>query len=269
MILIDTHAHIQFEQYQQDREKLFEQCFREGVGVILVGCEYDSSAIAVQFTEKYRSNNVWAAVGQHPTDTDVPFHPEKFIALAKKSDRVVGIGECGLDYFHLPHDATDDAQKLRQKELLTAHLTLSSTLSKPLIIHCRDAHDDMLEILIAHFTGDGRQPIMQQRQHGVMHCFTGTLNQAQCYLDLGFLISFTGIITFAKQYDEIIKSVPLEKILIETDSPFLTPAPFRGKRNSPVYVKYVAERIAELKGVTFDHVARQTTQNARRLFGLL
>jgi len=104
--------------------------------------------------------------------------------------------------------------------------------------------------------------------HGVMHCFTGTVQQARSYLDLDFLISFTGIITFAKQYDEVVQAVPLEKILIETDSPFLTPAPYRGKRNSPAYVKYVAEKIAELKGVTSERVAAQTTENAQRLFGL-
>ncbi|MBI4250484.1 TatD family hydrolase [Candidatus Uhrbacteria bacterium] len=267
-ILIDTHAHVQFEQYQEDREKLIEQCLSEGVGMILVGCDYDSSVKAVELAEQYRNRAVWAAVGQHPTDTELPFQPKDFADLAKKSNRVVGVGECGLDYYHLPHDASAEAQKARQKELFAAHLELSSDLFKPLIIHCRDAHDDMLEMLLAHFTSGGIHSLMQQREHGVMHCFIGTVQQARSYLDLGFLISFTGIITFAKQYDEVVRSVPLEKILIETDSPFLTPAPYRGKRNSPAYVKYVAEKIAELKGMTVERVATQTTENAQRLFGL-
>lgn len=265
-MLIDSHAHLQFSQYDEDRDKILDQCFTENVGMVLVGCEYDSSAKAIQVAETYRDRPIWAAIGQHPTDSAAPFHPNEFVALARQSDRVVAIGECGLDYFHLPHDETDETQKTRQKELFEAHLSLSSELSLPLIIHCRDAHDDMSQILITYFTDSGVQPIVPQREHGVMHCFTGTADQARSYLDMGFLISFTGIITFAKQYDDVVRSVPLEKILIETDSPFLTPAPYRGKRNSPTYVKYVAERIAELKGVTVEQVAFQTTENTRRLF---
>ncbi|MBI2484223.1 TatD family hydrolase [Candidatus Uhrbacteria bacterium] len=267
-MLIDTHTHIQFGHYQEDREKLIKQCVSEHVGMILVGCEYESSLQAVDLARAYHAYPVWAAIGQHPTDTAVPFHPEEFKALAKQSERVVAIGECGLDYFHLAHDATDDAQKVRQKALFEAHLNLSSELSLPLIIHCRDAHDDMLQMLIAYFTRGGILPLEQRREQGVMHCFTGTVEQARSYLDLGFLISFTGIITFARHYDDVVMATPLEKILIETDSPFLSPVPFRGKRNSPLYVKYVAERIACLKGMTVEHVAKQTTLNAQRLFGL-
>ncbi|MBI4239728.1 TatD family hydrolase, partial [Candidatus Uhrbacteria bacterium] len=170
------------------------------------------------------------------------------------------IGECGLDFYRIKN--LELRIKERQKELFLQHVELAHEVGLPLIIHCRDAHEDMSEILFARF-GKGKV-----REHGVMHCFTGNWLQAQSYLDLGFLISFTGIITFASQYDDVVAQTPLEKMLIETDSPYLTPTPNRGKKNKPLYVRYVAERIAEIKGISFDEVARQTTENACRLFKL-
>lgn len=268
MKLIDTHAHLQFQNYDDDREKNFRQCVDEQVGIIIVGCDYESSKNGVALAEKYKDQNVWASVGQHPTDTALPFTKKDFAALVKKSTRVVGIGECGLDYFHLPKDDSALTLQEKQRSLFKEHLALSGETHVPLIIHCRDAHDDMIQILMDHYTDGGRHSIPQKREHGVMHCFTGNVAYAQSYLDLGFLISFTGIITFAKQYDEVIAAVPLEKILIETDSPFLTPIPFRGKKNSPVNVKYVAQRIAQIKGLSFEDVAKQTMLNAMRLFRL-
>ncbi|MBI4272631.1 TatD family hydrolase [Candidatus Uhrbacteria bacterium] len=269
MKLIDSHAHLQFKNYDEDREKILRQCSEQGVGMILVGCDYSSSKSVCDLADQYHSQGIWSAVGQHPTDTALPFIKKDFHELIKNSSRVVGIGECGLDYYHLPKDDTAIALQEKQKELFREHLFLAHESHLPLIIHCRDAHDDMIQTLTDHFAAGGKEPILHPREHGVMHCFTGTLPYAQSYLDLGFLISFTGIITFARQYDEVVSAVPLEKILIETDSPFLTPVPFRGKKNSPVNVKYVAERIAKIKGISFEKVAQVTTENAKRLFRLL
>lgn len=268
MKLIDTHAHIQLSQYDEDREKVFRQCHDEDTGIILVGCDYTSSKSALDLASKYHSQSVWAVVGQHPTDTAMPFDRKEFAELVKSSSHVVGIGECGLDYYHLPQDDTAFALREKQKELFGEQLSLAHESRLPLVIHCRDAHDDTIQLLADYFARGGKEPFVQKREHGVMHCFTGTAAYAQSYLDLGFLISFTGIITFAKQYDEVVALVPLEKILIETDSPFLTPNPFRGKKNSPVNVKYVAAAIAKIKGISVEEVAEQTTKNAKRLFRL-
>ena len=267
-MLIDTHAHIQFSQYDDDREKILRQCADEGVGMILVGCDYPSSKSALDLANQYHSQGVWSAVGQHPTDTALPFDRKEFADLVKSSSNVVVIGECGLDYFHLPKDDSALSLQEKQKELFREHLLLAHESHLPLIIHCRDAHDDMIQLLTDYLARGGKEPLLQKREHGVMHCFTSTLPYAQSYLDIGFLISFTGIITFTKQYDEVVAAVPLEKILIETDSPFLAPNPFRGKKNNPTYVKYVAQRIAEIKGLSPDEVARATTENAKRLFRL-
>jgi len=277
MNLIDTHAHLQFKNYEEDREKIFRQCHDENVGMILVGCDYKSSKDGVALAEEYKDQNVWASVGQHPTDTAVLFIKNDFDALIKSSSQVIGIGECGLDYFHLPALAEDEIRqtgglptvemlKKKQKELFKEHLILAHESRLPLIIHCRDAHDDMIQLLVDHFARGGKESLLQDREHGVMHCFTSTLAYAQSYLDLGFLISFTGIITFAAQYDDVVRMTPLDKILIETDSPFLTPIPFRGKKNTPLNVKYVAQGIAQIKGISFDEVAAATTKNAKRLF---
>lgn len=264
MNLIDTHAHIQFKAYEDSCDHLIEQAGEEDCGILVVGCELESSQDAVALAQGKK--NVWAAVGQHPTDTDLPFDAKAFYELGR-NDKVVAVGECGLDYYRLPKEGNRDELISRQRDLFKQHIELAHELNKPLIIHCRDSHEDMVEILVNRFSTPSSHP-HPPKEHGVLHCFTGTAVQAQSYLDLNFLISFTGIITFADQYDDVVRLVPLEKMLIETDSPFLTPGPHRGKKNSPLYVRFVAQRIAELKEISFEEVARVTTKNAQRLFRL-
>lgn len=260
-MLIDTHCHIQFSQYDADRNDVIAQAQRNHVGMIIVGCDYDSSVGAIQLAEKI-GEGAWAAVGQHPNDSMEEFDYEQFLALGKSSTKVVAIGETGLDWYRLPEGSDIEQEKARQHELFKQHIALSKALSKPLIIHSRDAHAELIDILNKSYEtwkeGD--------RERGVLHCFTGTLEYAREYLRLGFLVSFTGIITFARHYDEIVRELPLEKLLIETDAPFLTPVPFRGKRNVPLYVEYIAKQIAELKNLSFETVAVQTTKNTYRLF---
>lgn len=275
MRIIDTHCHIQFDAYDGDRDTVISLCQEKEIGLMIVGCDEKSSRGALAIVEGTpRERELWCSVGQHPTDSGEPFNYETFLALAKSSKKVRAIGECGLDYYHLSKDEKERAAGIeKQKDLFFQHLNLSHELNLPLIIHCRDAHDDMIEMLVHRFTqlqspraGFTLPPL--EREHGVLHCFTGTARDAQSYLDLGFMISFTGIITFTDQYDEVVRTVPLEKILIETDAPFLAPVPHRGGRNSPEYVEYVARRIAEIKGVSSEEVTRITTENAMRLFGL-
>ena len=284
IILIDTHAHVNFSDFKSDSKEVIKRALDNGAWMINVGAEKNTSERAVKMAEEYKEG-VYVAVGLHPShliEQDVEYEengetvkykskPEKFdydfyLNLAKNK-KVAAIGECGLDFHRIENQASEKSKveslKEKQKEVFIKHLKLAKEVNKPIIIHCRDAHNDLLEIL----------RLEVQLPSGVMHFFTGALEQAKKYIDLGFYISFSGVITFpprkgetAGAYDKIIKNIPLEKILVETDCPYAAPVPHRGKRNEPQYVKYVAQKIAELKGLSFDEVAAQTTQNAKNLF---
>ena len=276
-LLIDTHAHVNFNDFKDDYKETIKRALDENIWMINVGAESKTSERAMKMAEEY-DEGVYAAVGLHPShlvEQDVEYKengelikykskPEEFdygfyLNLARNK-KVVGIGECGLDYFR----TSDESFKEKQKEIFIKHLELAKEVNKPIIIHCRDAHDDLLAI----FNLEAKLP------SGVMHFFTGTLEQAKKYIELGFYISFSGVITFpplrrvgANAYNDVIKNIPLEKILVETDCPYVAPVPRRGKRNEPQYVKYVAQKIAELRGLSFEEVEGQTTKNARKLFG--
>jgi len=241
----DSHCHPQFPHYDHDREEVIYR----GVPMICVGTDIEMSKKAVELAQKY--SGVWAAVGTHPNDLN-NFVMDDFIYLMKEK-KVVAMGEIGLDYYRTKES---DKQK-KQKEVFEQFINLAHQYKKPLILHVRDAHKDAVEIL------KSAENILCG---GVAHSFTGTLEEAKEYLNLGFNLGFNGIITFAKQYDEIIHYLPIEKILLETDAPYLTPEPFRGKRNEPAYVVEVAKRLAELKGITIDEVIKKTTENVTKLF---
>ncbi len=264
-MLFDSHCHLQFHQYDEDRESIMADCKDRGMGLLIVGCDTKSSENAVVLAGSH--TNIWATVGIHPTDSAEGFDYKKMKALCASSQKVVAIGETGLDYFHLPKEEQARAEQIHtQKELFLAHIELAHELHLPLVIHSRDAHTDLLEILINRLTTPSAHGSHPQKEFGVAHCFTGSVLEAQSYLDLGFLISFTGILTFTHDYDEVVRAVSLEKILIETDAPFLTPVPYRGKKNSPLYVEYVAKRIADIKGISYEDVVRATAENTKRLF---
>jgi TatD DNase family protein len=270
-MLIDTHAHVNFLQYKDDGDEVVKRSLAEGTWLINVGSEKDTSRRAVEYANRYEAG-VFAAVGLYPGNLVAQEFEEKiggemikissaaevfdeqyYSGLASEA-KVVAIGEIGLDYYR------NGAAKELQKEVLLAQLKLAGNLNKPVLLHCRQAHDDLLEIL--------RQAISDKRlaARGVLHSFSGTLGQAQEYLAMGFHLGFNGIITFTHDYDEVIKTMPFDRILVETDCPYLTPVPLRGKRNEPGYVRYVAEKIADLRGVSFEDVAGMTTTNARKLF---
>jgi TatD DNase family protein len=185
---------------------------------------------------------------------------------------VVAIGECGLDYFHIVdqksntknqnHKAKIIDIKNKQKEVFKKHIELALELDKPLMIHCRDAYPDVLEILNSYFL------IHNSKLRGDIHFFAGNWETAQKFLDLGFYLSFTGVITFTHDYDEVIKKMPLGRLMIETDAPYVAPAPYRGKRNEPLFVAEVAKKIAALRGLIYDEVAVATVANARNLFDI-
>lgn len=273
-MLIDTHAHLNFNAYKNDIDGVVERMEKAGVFAIVPSSQINTSRRAIEIAKKY--DNVWAAVGLHPIhlkqiQADDKEFGANFKTRAEEFDyeaykklasepKVIAIGENGLDkaeWLNLTRGEYD-----LQKQVFNKHLDLAEDLNKPIIVHCRKAYDDILEILKMRFKEKGSLP------GGVAHCFIGRWSQAERYLNLGFYISFTGIITYDRSYDKIIKNAPLEKILVETDAPYLTPQPLRGRRNEPINVKYVAKKIAEVRGIKFEEVVHITTENAKRLFKL-
>lgn len=270
-MLIDTHAHLNFHEYDQDREEILKRTLANDVWLINIGANFSSSQRAVEQIEQYPVG-VFAAVGLHPehlidqifevegkktTIRQEEFNKEKYKKLAESSNKVVAIGETGLDYYRLAGDQEKIKQK--QKEIFEQHLILASELNLPVILHCREAHQDMLEIL------------KKYQVKGVAHSFTGSEEELREYLELGYYISYNGIITFKKKAEQLqglVKITPLDRILLETDCPYLTPEPYRGQKNEPSYVRYVAEKVAELKNISVEEIEKITTENAKRLFDL-
>ena len=254
-MLIDSHAHVNFNSYKDDSDEVIRRSLDSDVWIINVGSQYNTSKRAVEMAERYK-RRVYAAVALHPIHIDdFDFDKEKYKKLAS-NPKVVAIGETGLDYYYIDED---EKIKELQKKVFKQHLELAKELNKPVIFHCRKAYNDLLSELQA----------TSYKLQAVLHCFMGKKGQAQQFLDMGFYLGFNGLITYCRDYDAVIKSTPLAKILIETDCPYLTPEPHRGKRNEPLYVKYVAEKIAEIKEVDFEKVAQQTTKNAKKLFNLV
>lgn len=281
MRLIDTHAHVNFNAFKEDGDIVIKRSLEAGVGMILVGSESKTSRRAIDYANRYEQG-VWVAVGLHPTqlfsarvqgdDYDFvsqgeEFDPEAYGKLADFS-KVVAIGEIGLDYYHLQEfEASPQQIKDKQQQVFSQQLILAAKHELPVLLHCRDAHNDLLSTL-KDFRREYRQVLPAGRPWGVVHCFSGNESLASEYFNIGLLISFNGLITFCHDWDHLIKKIPADKFLIETDCPFLTPVPFRGQRNEPGLVSLAAERIAQIKNWTLARVAETTTDNARRLFNI-
>jgi len=244
-MLIDTHAHLNFNAFENDFDKVIKGSLAEDIWMINVGSNYETSKRAKEIAEKY--NGVFAANGLHPIHAkDENFNASKYRSLCQ-SDKVVAIGEIGLDYFK-----DYELFKEKQKQVFLQQLGLAKELDLPVIIHCRMAHEDLLEIL-------------NYKLRGVIHCFTGNWQQAKKYLDMGFYLGVNGIM-YKFDLKEVIEKTPLEKILIETDCPYLVPPQADSKRNEPIFIKYIVQDIAKIKGIDFQKVAETTSQNAKKLF---
>lgn len=277
-MLIDYHSHVNFNVFKDDSDAVLGRALLADVGTILVGTQIDTSKRAVEMAEKF-PNGVYAAIGLHPVHLEEQivdeeeihfktreenFDPINYHALAH-SKKVVAIGEIGLDYFHLGSEESIP----KQKQVFRAQLDLAHELNLPVILHCRthkgsidDAYEDLLAI-ISEYLGAGKL-----KQRGVAHCFLGSQKIAKQFIQLGFAIGFTGIVTFknAPENQALARVIPLESILVETDAPYLTPVPHRGKRNEPLYVKFVAQKIAELKGLSIGIVEKALEENTLRIF---
>ncbi len=260
---IDAHCHVQFDPYDEDRDALIEAMREQGVAGVVVGCDLNSSTRAVELVEKY--DHLYASVGLHPNhEGDEVFEEGEYRKLAL-SGKVVAIGECGLDYYR-PTEVNDEV-KAKQKALLEKHILLAAELDKPLIIHSRpskgtmDAYQDLIAIL-----QNAKKQFPALR--GDVHFFVGGVEEAQTLIALGFTLSFTAVITFTHDYDEVIRSVPLTSILSETDAPYVAPASRRGQRNDPLAVTEVVAKIAEIRGESLEIVKKSLVENAERLLTL-
>jgi TatD DNase family protein len=254
-MLIDSHCHLnmlKLDAYHGDLTALIQQARSVGVEHILcVATDLDNAKQVIEIAERY--DDVSASVGVHPSDVaDHQADIDELLRLAAHP-KVIAIGETGLDYHY--NDAGLDGMRQQFRD----HIKVARELNKPLIIHSRDAREDTMRIL----DEEGAKSVA-----GVMHCFTESWEMAQQAMALGFYISISGIVTFknAKEVAEVAKKVPLDRLLIETDAPFLAPVPYRGKQNEPQYVRFVAEKIAELRHIHVDDVAKATTENFKRLF---
>jgi TatD DNase family protein len=279
MKYFDAHTHAHFSAFQHDWRDVIQRALDQGIGLINVGTQKDTSRGAVETAHAFPAG-VYAAIGLHPVHTDRSFHDaqelgatddakgftsrgEQFDAAYYKElaldPKVVAIGECGLDYFHIEGEVEE--KKKRQKDAFGAQIALARDVRKPLMIHCRDAFADLIDMLIASRNSLNDIP-------GVIHFFTGTPEDAKRLLDLGFSFTFGGVITFARSYDEVLKILPIDRILSETDAPYVSPEPYRGKRNEPSYVVEVVKKLAEIKGISIDDMALTIRQNAAKVFGI-
>lgn len=282
--LFDTHAHVHFNAYAQDSAAVIEEALMSGVWMVTVGTQKDTSARGAEVASEY-DKGVYASVGLHPNHLfpvmiDEDEHP--FMTREEDFDRayyeklcdnkkVVAIGECGLDYYRIPDHLEIATVKAKQEKVFRAHLDLAHDKNLPVICHIRDAHDDTIAVL-REYVNAGKLS-----RRGIIHCYTSNAEHARQYSEMGFYVSFAGVITFEPKKSspevqlalwEAVKTVPLDKLLIETDAPYLTPNPHRGERNAPVYVEFVAEKVAQLRGMTVEEVCRVTVENARRLFNV-
>ncbi|MDO8559815.1 MAG: TatD family hydrolase [bacterium] len=269
--LFDSHAHVNFAAFEKDWRAVLDDCQRQGVAVTLVGSQLLTSRRAIELAELY-SEGVYAAVGLHPvhvSDQPQPFRVEDYAAMISASPKVVAIGETGIDHFRLPLGRETQDLEL-QREAFTSQLRLARDHGKALIVHTRE-HPTKPPAAYAEVLGILRREQPAGLPRGVIHCFLGTVEEAEAFTALGFFVGITGIITFEKKSEQLRRvaaAVPLERLVVETDSPYLAPQSYRGKRNQPQYVAHVVEEIARCKGVSASVVAECTCENARRLFGI-
>lgn len=300
--MIDTHCHIQFNAYKNDADEVIKRCAEKDLVMNAVGTQKDTSAAAVALAEKYPF--IYASIGLHPIhlfSTHIDEEESKFLSREEEFDykyykklgqspKVIAIGECGLDLYRLPSGKNKEEVLAKQKQTFTGQYKLAQELNLPMVIHVREAHEEMLALLrsLCHpkqsegSLSSGQrdssatpQNDKQKQINGVIHCYTGNWHYAQKYLDLGLHLGFTGVITFKpKKTDprtqldllEVVESCPLDRILIETDAPYLAPQTYRGKRCEPWMVEEVAKKIAEIKNLSLAKVVEATTKNAKKLF---
>lgn len=290
--VIDAHTHAHFKSYDADREEVISRALSAGIGMVNVGTDKKTSADAIALAEKYEG--LWATVGLHPIHTSPSFHDEDegvdspeiefdysyYLSLAKHN-KVVAIGECGFDYFHLAEAVGEGgfSPKEAQKDAFLAQVKLAQEVKKPLMIHCRSSADgkmnayrDVIDTLSTFLPAQAGN-FELSTPLGIAHFFSGSVEEAKELLELGMYFTFGGAITLPKRvggadFEALVKMMPEEKILVETDAPYVAPLKYRGKRNEPVYVEEVIRKLAEWRGVNIQEIERITLENTKRIFNL-
>ncbi len=251
----DIHSHLNLKDYDTDLDEVIARLKESETHTIVIGTDLENSKRAVELAEKHEG--IYAAIGVHPVDDPSrSFEVDKFESLMK-SPKVVAIGECGLDFYHA--EKSQDYE--RQKQLFLAHIAFAIKHNKPLMIHARSAYDELLEIL---------EPLHAKHGAGLrgnIHFFAGNWGIAERLYAIGFTTSFTGVLTYTADYDEVVQKAPLNMLMSETDAPFATPVPYRGKRNEPSYVSEVVKRIAEIRGQDLAVVQKALVENALSMIG--
>jgi len=282
---IDIHSHVQFQAFKGEEDEVIRRALESDTWMINVGTQIDTSRASLALAQKY-PEGVYSIVGLHPIHTTASYHDTKELGEGGKEftsrgevfdkdayrellkdTKVLGIGECGLDYYRLDPDSIE-----KQKRVLIEQIELANEFGKPIMLHIRNnkedktrnAYFDALELLKEHLDVKS----LPAGRRGDVHFFAGGLEEAKAFLAFGFTLSFTGVITFTHEYDEVIKHTPLDMIMTETDCPYVAPVPHRGKRNEPLYVREVVKRIAIIKGLPEDEVAKAIVNNTKRVFGI-
>ncbi len=256
-MIFETHGHYDDERFDEDRDELLKACEAEGVSLIMnIGADMRSSRATVELAKKYR--HVYGAVGIHPSEVDGITEADicELEQMVLSCDKIKAIGEIGLDYYY-----DDNPPKEVQQRLFREQLKLAEKLSLPVVIHSRDAAADTMSIM---------KEMDAAKLGGVIHCYSYSVEMAREYVKMGFYIGIGGVVTFAnsKKLKEVVCDIPLERIVLETDAPYLTPVPFRGKRNSALYIPYIAEEIAALKNIDVEEVYKVTFSNGKRLYNI-
>ncbi len=252
---IDSHAHVNFSDFDADRAEVLARALEAGVWVVNVGSNRESSEKAVEVAHEYEEG-VYAVIGLHPTDIAEDFGYDFYKKLAQDS-KTLAIGEIGLDYHHFADGDDIEALKKKQKEVLIKFIDLANEVGKPVMLHCWDGYDDLLQILTDH-------PV---EKSGIVHSFVGGFRTAKKFIELGYFIGLNGVVTYTPDFNRLIKEVPLEKMVIETDCPYLAPGAKKGGRNEPILVREVAAHIAKIKEVEEEDVRVATLANSRQILG--
>lgn len=275
---IDVHCHPNLDGLKEDQDAVIARMREEGVLGIVVGVDLESSREAVRLAQEY--DHLWACVGLHPNYTQKEAFDRDAFAQLLAEPRVVGVGECGLDFFRqsttAPGEESGDDWKEVQWKAFKEQIALAREHDMPLMVHCRpskgsmDAYEEAADYFES--LGNGQHPDVDQGGGGVvrgnMHFFVGDLAVARRFWALGMTTSFTGVLTFTEDYDEVVREAPLDMILTETDAPYAAPKPHRGKRNEPAYVGHVVGALARIRGISEEEVQRAVRENARRVFGV-
>lgn len=255
--MIDSHAHLDDEKFDLDRDELIENLKQNGIDLVFnIGADIESSRNSVALSKEYE--NVYAAVGIHPHDAKTYSEEiETELIELSKAEKVVAIGEIGLDYYY------DLSPRDVQKEVFKRQIELANSLNLPIVIHSRDAHKDTFDIL-----KEAHEKYPEMRV--LIHCYSSSVELMHEYMKLGFYIALGGAVTFKNSVTpkKIAQEVPIDRLLLETDSPYMTPVPYRGKRNEPMYVKYVADLIAEIRGISVEELIRHTDKNTKEFYGI-